>query len=85
VYQSFKLPHAYVAATCHEVSCKHKVELSWFGLVMSDCQRVVSRVESWTDRGVRLCVVQPSWSACGVQVCSTGTMVDDEGHVSSCR
>jgi hypothetical protein len=24
--------------------------------MMSDCQRVASRVESWTDRGVRLCM-----------------------------
>jgi hypothetical protein len=26
--------------------------LLWFGLMMSDCQRVASRVESWTNRGV---------------------------------
>jgi hypothetical protein len=24
----------------------------WFGLIMSDCQRVASQVESWTNRGV---------------------------------
>jgi hypothetical protein len=24
----------------------------WFRLMMSDCHRVLSRVESWTDRGV---------------------------------
>jgi hypothetical protein len=31
-----------------------------------DCQWVASRVESWTDQDVRLCVVQPCRSACGV-------------------
>jgi hypothetical protein len=55
--------------------------------MMSDCQRVASRVESWTDRDVRLYFVQPCWSACGVQVWSTSTVIDDEGedHVCSCR
>jgi hypothetical protein len=47
---------------------------------MSDCQRVASRVESWTNRGMSYCVVQPSLLACGVQVWSTGTVVDDEGE-----
>jgi hypothetical protein len=28
----------------------------WFGLMMSDCQRIASRVESWIDQGVRLCM-----------------------------
>jgi hypothetical protein len=57
-----------------------------FGLMMSDCQCVASWVELWTDRYVRLCVVQPCWSACGVQVRSTSTVVDGEGegHVGSC-
>jgi hypothetical protein len=31
-----------------------------------DCQWVASRVESWTDQDVRLRVVQPCRSACGV-------------------
>jgi hypothetical protein len=54
---------------------------------MSDCQRVTTRVESWTDRDVRLYVVQPCQSACGVQVWNTGTMVDGEGkgHAGSCQ
>jgi hypothetical protein len=50
--------------------------LLWFRLMMSDCQRVASRVMSWTNRGVRFCVVQSCRSACGVQVWSTGTVVD---------
>jgi hypothetical protein len=58
----------------------------WFELMMSDCQWVASWVESWTDRDVRLCVVQPCRSICGVQVRSTSTVVDGEGegHVGSC-
>jgi hypothetical protein len=36
---------------------------------------------------MRLCVVQPCFSVCGMQVWSTGTVVDSEGegHVGSCR
>jgi hypothetical protein len=58
----------------------------WFGLMVSDCQWVVSRVESWTDQGMRLCVVQPCQSTCGVQVWSISTVVDGEGevHAGSC-
>jgi hypothetical protein len=54
-------------------------------MMMSDCQRVVSQVESWTTRGVIMCV-QPCLSVCGVQVWSTGTVVDaeGEGHAGSC-
>jgi hypothetical protein len=29
--------------------------------------------------------VQPYMSSCGVQVWSTGTMVDNEGHAGSCQ
>jgi hypothetical protein len=67
--------------------CKHKVDLSlWFGLMMSDCQRVASWVELWTNRCVSYCVVQPCISVYGVQVWSTGTVVDGEveGHAGSC-
>jgi hypothetical protein len=53
-------------------------------LMMSDCQRVASWVESWTNLGVSICVVQPCLSACGVQVWSTGTMVNDEGEGHAC-
>jgi hypothetical protein len=52
---------------------------------VSDCQQVVSRVESWTNRGVSYCVVQPCLSACGVQVWSTGRVVDSEGEVVRIR
>jgi hypothetical protein len=38
----------------------------WFKVMMSGCQRVASRVESWTNRGVSYCVVQPCLSACGM-------------------
>jgi hypothetical protein len=31
----------------------------WFRLMMSDCQQVVSRVESWTNRGMSYVFVQP--------------------------
>jgi hypothetical protein len=67
--------------------CEHKVDLSlWFRLVMSDCQQIASRVESGTNRGVRLCVVQPCLLACGVQVWSTCMVVngEGEGHARSC-
>jgi hypothetical protein len=43
-----------------------------FGLMMSDCQRVPSQVESWTNRGLNICVVQSCLSACGVQVWAHG-------------
>jgi hypothetical protein len=33
---------------------------------MSDCQRVASRVESWTNRDVSYVYVQPCLSTCGV-------------------
>jgi hypothetical protein len=58
-----------------------------FRLMISDCHQVASRTESWTDQGVRVCVVQPYRLVCGVQVWSTGTVVDDEGegHADSCR
>jgi hypothetical protein len=48
---------------------------------------VASGVESRTDRGVRLCIVQPCRSPCSVQVWSIGTVVngDCEGHAGSCR
>ena len=36
--------------------------------------------ESYTNKSTRLCFVQPSLSACGVQVCSTRTVVDNEGE-----
>jgi hypothetical protein len=54
---------------------------------MNDCQRVASRVESWTNRGVSYCVVQLCLSARGVQVWSTWMVVDSkgEGHAGSCR
>jgi hypothetical protein len=54
---------------------------------MSDCQWVAYRVESWTNRGVSYCIVQPCLLACGVQVWSTSTTVDGEGecHVGSCQ
>jgi hypothetical protein len=54
--------------------------------MMSSCQWVASWVESWTYRGVRLCVVQLCRSACGVQVWSIDTVVDGEGesHAGSC-
>jgi hypothetical protein len=46
--------------------------LLWFRLMISDCQRVASRVVSWTDRGVRLRVVQPcQW----LVVCRCGARV----------
>jgi hypothetical protein len=48
----------------------------WFGLMMSECQQVVYQVESMTDRCVSYVYVQPCRSACGVQVWSTGTMVN---------
>jgi hypothetical protein len=59
----------------------------WFGLMMSDCQRIASRVESLIDRAMRLSVVQPCRLACGVQAWSTGAVVDGEGegHVVSCQ
>jgi hypothetical protein len=49
--------------------------------------QVASRVESWTDRGMILCVVQSCRLACGVQVWSTCTMVDGEGegHAGLCQ
>jgi hypothetical protein len=53
--------------------------------MMSDCEWVASRVESWTDRGVSYVYVQPYLSAYGVQVWSTGTMVDDWGEVMRAR
>jgi hypothetical protein len=58
----------------------------WFGLMMTDCQRVASWVESWTNRGCFMCV-KSCRSACGVQVCSTAIVVDGEGegHASSCQ
>jgi hypothetical protein len=54
--------------------------------MMSDCQRVVSWVELWTNRCVSYCVVQPCLSAYGVKVWSTRTVVDGEveGHAGSC-
>jgi hypothetical protein len=54
---------------------------------MSDCKWVASWVDSWTNRGMSYYVVQPCLSACGVQVWSTGIMVNvkGEGHVGSCR
>jgi hypothetical protein len=55
----------------------------WFDFMTSDYQRVASRVESWTDRGVRLCVVRPFRSVCVVQVWSIDTVVDGECHVGS--
>jgi hypothetical protein len=59
----------------------------WFGLMISDFQWVSSQGESWTNRGVSICVVQPCLSACGVEVWSTRTVVDAKGvgHVGSCR
>jgi hypothetical protein len=53
---------------------------------MSDCKWVASWVDSWTNRGMSYYVVQPCLSACGVQVWSTGIMVNvkGEGHVGSC-
>jgi hypothetical protein len=53
---------------------------------MSDCQWVVSRVKTWTDRGVSYVFVQTCRSACGVQVWSIGTVVDGKGedHAGSC-
>jgi hypothetical protein len=43
---------------------------------MSDCQRVASRVESWTNRGVRLCMCNHvGWLVvcrCGAQGWCTG-------------
>jgi hypothetical protein len=55
--------------------------------MVSDCQWSASGVESWINRGVSICVVQPCLSACGVQVWSTGTVVDGEGEdqMGSCR
>jgi hypothetical protein len=47
--------------------------------MISDCRRVASRVESWTNRGLTVCVVQPCLSDCGVKVWSAGTVVDNEG------
>jgi hypothetical protein len=54
---------------------------------MSDNQWVVSRVESWTHRGMRLCIVQPCRLSYGVQVWRTCTVVNDEGEglAGSCR
>jgi hypothetical protein len=42
--------------------------------------------ESWTNKNTKAYVVQPCLSSCGVQVCSTGTVGDDEGedHAGSC-
>jgi hypothetical protein len=59
----------------------------WFGLMMSDFQRVASRVESWTNQGMSYMFVQPCLLACGVQVWSIGMVLDDEGegHAGSCR
>jgi hypothetical protein len=65
--------------------CTHQGEIAntrltyplWFRLKMSDCQWVASRVESWIDRDVRLHVVQPCRSACGVQGWSTGVGVSN--------
>jgi hypothetical protein len=59
----------------------------WFGLMMSDCQWVASRVESWTNQDMRLCVVQPCLAAYGIQVWCTCTVVDGEGesHAGSYR
>jgi hypothetical protein len=54
---------------------------------MSDYQWVASRVESWTNWGVSICVVQPCLSACGVQVWSTRNKAADgegEGHMRVC-
>lgn len=46
--------------------------LIWFGLMISDCQQVASRVDSWTNRGMSYCVVNHvSWlvlSRCGAHV-----------------
>jgi hypothetical protein len=58
-----------------------------FELMMSDCQQVASRFESWTNRAVSYVFVQPCLSTCGVQVWTTGTVVDDEGecHAGSCQ
>jgi hypothetical protein len=42
--------------------CEQKVDLSLIvRLMISDCQRVMSRVESWTNRGVELlcCATMP--------------------------
>jgi hypothetical protein len=52
----------------------------------SDYQLVASRVESWTNRSVSYVFVQPCMLACGVQVWSTGVVVNDEGegHAGSC-
>jgi hypothetical protein len=47
---------------------------------MSDCQRKACQAESWTDRGVRLCVEQLCQLACGVQMWSTCIVVDSEGE-----
>jgi hypothetical protein len=54
---------------------------------MNDCQRVASRVESCTNWGVTICVVQSYLSACGVQVCTIDMVVNGkgEGHAVLCR
>jgi hypothetical protein len=54
---------------------------------MSDCQRVASRVESWTNRDVSYVLCNHVCWFCGVQVWSKRTVVDSEGegHVGSCR
>jgi hypothetical protein len=55
--------------------------------MISDFQWVASHGESWTNRGVSICGVQPCLSACGVEVSSTSIVVDNkgEGHAGSCQ
>jgi hypothetical protein len=60
----FLLPYANIcsyggvdnAIIKREVASTRLICPLWFGLMMSDCQRVASRVESKTDRGMRLCM-----------------------------
>jgi hypothetical protein len=54
---------------------------------MNDCQRVASRVELCTIRGVTTCVVQSYLLACGVQVWTIDMVVngEGEGHAVLCR
>jgi hypothetical protein len=43
--------------------------LLWFGLMMSDCQRGASRVDSWTNLGVSYVLCN---HVCWLMVCSYG-------------
>jgi hypothetical protein len=54
---------------------------------MSDYQWVVPWCGYWTNQGTKACVGQPCLSPCGIQVWSTGMVINDEGegHAGLCR